>query len=42
MIILTGKNVGGMDFNYLKKDIDLRKVFAVEFENIGQQLKRYL
>ncbi|CAD8141739.1 unnamed protein product [Paramecium octaurelia] len=40
IIILTGRNVGGFDFNYLKKEIDLRKVFAVEFENIGQQLKR--
>ncbi|CAD8143243.1 unnamed protein product [Paramecium pentaurelia] len=40
IIVLTGKNVGGFDFNYLKKEIDLRKVFAVEFENIGQQLKR--
>lgn len=35
IIILTGKNLGGFDFNYLKKDIDLRKVFAIEFENIG-------
>lgn len=35
IIILTGKNVSGIEFGYLKKDIDLRKVFAVEFENIG-------
>ncbi|CAD8049462.1 unnamed protein product [Paramecium sonneborni] len=40
IIIFTGKNIGGFDSTYLKKDIDLRKVFAFELETISNQLRR--